>query len=53
MVEGRTDAQCKHRWTKVLQPGGMVKGVWKKEVGIHSVIFVKLVVVEKWVLPPR
>ncbi len=31
--EGRTDVQCLHRWSKVLNPN-LVKGPWTQEVRI-------------------
>lgn len=34
-VEGKTEVQCLHRWTKVLNPE-LTKGPWTQEVRTHS-----------------
>lgn len=39
--EGRTDVQCLHRWSKVLNPN-LVKGPWTQEVRIASCALVNL-----------
>ncbi len=44
--EDRSDVQCQHRWTKVVNPQ-LVKGPWTKEVktmlpNFFSVLFVRL-----------
>lgn len=31
LMKTRTDAQCEHRWTKVVNPS-LIKGPWTKEV---------------------
>jgi hypothetical protein len=38
-IEGRTPAQCMHRWKKVLNPS-LVKGAWTKE---EDAILIRLV----------
>jgi hypothetical protein len=46
-IKGRTEIQCLHRWTKILQPG-LVKGPWTIQEDRKLITWVKKFGPKKW-----
>jgi len=46
-IKGRTEIQCLHRWTKILQPG-LVKGPWTIQEDRKLISWVKKFGPQKW-----